>query len=49
MIDGGAEEGQAERPVGGQAERGALDGDQTLVVVERQDPIELVAREAGEE
>ena len=49
VIDRGADEGQAEGPVGGETERRALDCDQPLVVIERQDPIELFARQAREE
>src|SRR5215210_8528435 len=49
VVDGGAEEREAEGPVGGEAEGGGLHRDQPLVVVEGEHPIELAAARAGKE
>src|SRR5262249_8150548 len=43
VVYGGAQEGEAEGPVGGEAEGGGLDRDQALVVIEREHPVELAA------
>ena len=49
VVDGGAQIRQAEGPVGGLAEGRRLDGDEALVVVEGEHPIELSTARSGEE